>query len=98
MANHEGTRWRGQIPIPDHCHPLVKRYLEILNEEDTTLKEAAKAAGLSPGTMTGWRYRATPTILNFEAALNAMDYELKIVKRKAPLQKPKQIEPVITGL
>lgn len=81
MPNYMGTRWRGQIPIPPHAHPLVRRLIEILNEEETTVKEAAKRANASPATVCNWRYRSVPRLDMFEAVLNSMDYELKIVKR-----------------
>lgn len=81
--NTQGTRWRGQIPIPPHAHPLVRRLIECANEQKTTLSEMAERAGQSPKTISDWRYRSTPSLANFEAALNAIGYELKIVETKA---------------
>lgn len=82
MANHEGTRWRGQIPIPVSAHPLVRQLIELLNEEQTTLVEAATKAGVSPKTISDWRYRSNPSLDNFQAALNAIGYDLYIGPQK----------------
>lgn len=82
MANKQGTRWRGQIPIPSHAHPLVRRLIEIANEQMTTLSEVGERAGQSPKTISNWRYRSVPRLDNFEACLNAMGYELIVREMK----------------
>lgn len=84
MGNREGTRWRGQVPIPRRCHPMVKRFIRELNRQQTTLTEVADRAGLRRGTLSDWRYRREPTLSNFEAALNVLDLELLIVERNTP--------------
>lgn len=81
MANHLGTRWRGKLPIPKHCHPLVRRFFEELNEQQTTVTEVAERAPFRRGTISDWRYRKEPTLSNFEAALNVLDLELVIKRR-----------------
>jgi transcriptional regulator with XRE-family HTH domain len=80
--NTQGTRWRGQIPIPLHANPLIKRLIELANEQKTTMREVAERAGLRPETVSNWRYRNSPRIADFEAALNAIGYELKIVETR----------------
>jgi hypothetical protein len=83
MANTQGTRWRGKIPIPDHAHPLVRRLIELANQDQTTMGEVAVRAGLQPKTVCNWRYRNSPRIGDYEAAVNALGYEIKIVERRA---------------
>jgi hypothetical protein len=81
-GNRLGTRWRGQIPIPPKAHPLVRRLIRIANARQVTLTEIALESGVSPKTISDWRYRSAPSLTNFEAALNALGYEIKIVERK----------------
>ena len=81
-GNRLGTRWRGQIPIPPKAHPLVRRLIRIANAKQVTLTEIAMESGVSPKTISDWRYRSAPSLTNFEAALNALGYELKIVERR----------------
>jgi len=81
-GNRLGTRWRGQIPIPPKAHPLVRRLIRIANAKQVTLTEIALESGVAPKTISDWRYRSAPSLTNFEAALNALGYELKIVERR----------------
>lgn len=82
MANALGTRWRGKLTVPDHAHPLVRRFIGELNRQQTTLSEVAVRAGLARATMSDWRYRREPTLSNFEAALNVIGLELSIRPRR----------------
>ena len=83
MVNRMGTRWRGKIPIPDHCHPLVRKLIAECNAQQTTISEVASRANLRRESISEWRYRRMPKIDNFEAALNAIDLELVIRERRA---------------
>ena len=78
MANHMGTRWRGQIPVPGNAHPLVRTFIQCANEQQTVLSEIAVRSGVAAKTLSDWRYRSSPTVVNFEAALNALGLELRI--------------------
>ncbi|MET3648052.1 hypothetical protein [Phyllobacterium ifriqiyense] len=80
--NRLGTRWRGKLPIPQHAHPLVRRFFSELNSQQTTLTEVAERGGIHRATMSDWRYSRCPTIANFNAALNVIGFELKIVPLK----------------
>jgi hypothetical protein len=81
-GNHDGTRWRGKLTIPAHAHPLVRELIKLANEEMTGLTEIANRAGLRPSTVFHWRRKSTPNLANFVAALNTMDYDLKIEKKR----------------
>lgn len=78
MGNHLGTRWRGKLPIPEHAHPLVRHFFRLLNKHRTVISEVAPRASLASVTISDWRYRRNPTLPTFEAALNAIGYELYI--------------------
>mgnify|MGYP002784846323 FL=1 len=82
MANHLGTRWRGKLPVPRHVHPLVRQFFAKLNEEQTTISEVAARSGHRRGTISDWRYRRAPSIADFDAALNTLDLELTIRRRR----------------
>ena len=82
-----GKRWLGRLPIPERAHPLVRRFYALINTEQATLTDLADRSGLNRRTMSDWRYNRMPTISNFEAALNALGYELRIVKRYEPREK-----------
>lgn len=75
--------WRGKIPVPANTHPLVKRFIRECNEQQTTINEVASRAGVHRGTVSDWRYRFNPSLPIFEAALNVLDLELCIRRRKA---------------
>ena len=83
-GNRLGTRWRGKLPVPPRAHPLVRRLYGEMNAQMTTVGEVAQRSGLSSDTLLKWRGRHVPTLQNFEAALNALDLELRIVPRAAP--------------
>lgn len=80
--NTQGTRWRGKIPIPSHAHPLVRKLVELANSDMTTMTEVAERAGLRPETVSNWRYRNSPRIADYEAAINALGYEIRIVETR----------------
>ena len=85
MANRQGTRWRGKLPIPAHVHPLVRQLFEALNWERTTLTELAARAGVQRRTISDWRYRRRPTIDLLDAAFNALDRQLVVQRvRETP--------------
>lgn len=85
MANTQGTRWRGKLPVPKHSHPLVRRLFRQINIEQATLTEVAARSGLRRATLSDWRYRREPTLSNFNAALNVMGLELCIREKKETL-------------
>ena len=74
-------RWVGKLPIPKHAHPLVRQLFEIMNRERVTISGVSNLSGLASASISQWRYARNPTIVNFEAALNALGYELRIVHR-----------------
>lgn len=63
-------------------HPLVREFLNLTHRERISDKDIAGRAGLGKDTIKDWRYRTTPNLCLFEAALNVLGYRLTIVKMK----------------
>lgn len=78
LDGHRGKHWRGKLSVPEHAHPLVRQFFEILNDHKATMMDVSKKAGPHWSTIQSWSRRSNPYIGNFEAALNAMGYELVI--------------------
>ena len=81
-GNPYGTRWRGKLPIPQHAHPLVRQFFRQLNYDKTTITEVAARTSIRRGTISDWRYSREPSISMFDAALNAIGFELYIRRRR----------------
>lgn len=61
-------------------NPLVKELMELT---DGKRVKVSQEAGLGENTLTQWiRNGNQPGLINFEAALNVVGYELKIVKKE----------------
>ncbi len=75
-------RWAGRLKIPAKAHPLVREMFELLNEQRMVISDIAEKSGVRAGTISDWRYRRSPTVVTFEAALNALGFELVIRRRK----------------
>jgi transcriptional regulator with XRE-family HTH domain len=78
LGRLSAARWRGRLKVPNHAHPLVRRFYELLNLTGWTQAEICRAAGLSDQTVKGW-HRKSPQLVTFEAALNVAGYRLAIV-------------------
>lgn len=72
---------RGKLKVPCRAGRLVREFYEIANREQATLVEIAQRTGLSEHTVGSWARYYAPQVNNFEAALNALGYELRIVKK-----------------
>jgi transcriptional regulator with XRE-family HTH domain len=75
-------RWRGRATIPHGCHPLVRQFVEAMNEQMTTLLEVSERSGVSRPAISDWRYNRNPSITNFNAVLNVLGLELCIRKKR----------------
>lgn len=74
--------WRGHLWVPEHAHPLVRQLVVLMNEKRITFTELARVAGLTGATLASWKSKHNPRVDSFEAALNALGYELQIVQRE----------------
>jgi DNA-binding phage protein len=82
MGRVRGGRWRGKHIVPERAHPFVRRMFEIINQEGCTLEELAARSGVDSQAMNSWRSRKSPQLVTFEAVLNALGYQLRIVAIK----------------
>lgn len=77
-----GDHWRGNLKVPNHAHPLVRRLVAEMNRERTTFDEVSERSGVGVSTIKLWRTRRRPYLDNFIAALNAIDLDLTIIHRR----------------
>ncbi len=80
MNNYEWNSNSVPRDIPPNAHPLVKFLFERMKEERTKYIEVADRAGVGYGTIRKWRRGRAPTIMNIEACLNVMGYEIRAVR------------------
>ena len=72
----------GRLAVPSKADPLVRRLFQLLNSQRTGLSEVDEKSGVNRRTISSWRYYTCPTLGNFKAALNAIGYDLVIVKKR----------------
>ena len=65
--------------VAPRSHPLIKYIWRSINEQQTSQELVAERAGVSSSTMRKWR-RAdrSPSLLQIEAVLNVLGYDLCI--------------------
>lgn len=66
--------------IPTIKVPLTREFYQLVRDSDKTLGEVCTDAGVGTKTAQRWRYMS-PLLHNFVAALNALGYDLVIVKK-----------------
>ena len=71
---------RGQVPPPINNNPLIVRLVELINEAEIDGNDLCDRAGISLTSVTSWRYRTNPSIVNLEAVLNVLGHRLVIEK------------------
>ena len=76
------TRWYGNLKIPAHCHPLVRKLFEILNEQKCSSPEVSEKAGFNPDLIRKWGRMHSPDLAHFDAVLNVLGYRLTIVRER----------------
>jgi hypothetical protein len=79
---YSGNNRRGGIKIAPNAHPCVKRFMEELNEQQTTFAEVAERSAVGVDTMRFWQTRHMPRVDLLDAALNVLGLELCVRKRK----------------
>ena len=67
--------------ITVNAHPLARQFFAIARREGVAITDIAERAGLGLATLVKWKYRHAPTVSALTAALNTLDYDLRIVKR-----------------
>lgn len=72
---------RGALKLPEHSHPFVRRLVEEMNDQLASFEDVAERTSIGVATMKKWRYQTMPRLDTFEAALNCLDLELRVVRR-----------------
>lgn len=80
-AGRGRNKWAGKLPVPDKAPPLVRELYTMMNRDRLMIKDVAEGSGVSPATVSDWRYTRSPSLSTFEAVLNNMGYKLKIVRQ-----------------
>jgi len=62
--------------------PLVVKLKKILSEHPEPYWKVSQRSGVAEGTIKHWYNRYSPILANFEAVLETVGYELKIVKKR----------------
>lgn len=80
--NYSGNNVRGLIKVAQNSHPCVRRFVEEMNEQQTTFAEVAERSGVGIDTMRFWQTRHMPRVDLLDAALNVLGLELCVRKRR----------------
>lgn len=63
--------------------PVMRKAMEIFDASGRGTEELAARVGLRPNTICDWRAdRATARLPNFVAFVNALGYDVRLVKRE----------------
>lgn len=69
--------WRlGRIPVPKHCHPLVKRIYEEANAQGFYLKDLGARSGITPDIISKWGHQRHPHLESLAAVGAVLGMEL----------------------
>lgn len=74
--------FRRPLKPTTRAHPLVQRFVELMNYEQITPLDVADRSGVNAHTIRNWRHRAIPQVDNFDACLNVLGYELAIRRKR----------------
>ncbi|MEK9747217.1 MAG: hypothetical protein VW443_00370 [Pseudomonadales bacterium] len=55
-----------------HCCSLVREMIRLAEDQDITITEVERRAGLSRGTIFKWKHKASARLDNFVAALGVL--------------------------
>jgi hypothetical protein len=80
LTRFQASRLR-RAPTPSNHHPLLKEFFLLCDASPLTYAQLAKRAGVAESQIGKWRTRANhPRLPNFDAALQALGYQLQIIK------------------
>src|SRR3546814_17614380 len=72
LDGHRGQYWRGRLPVPEHTHPLVRQFFELLNAQRATMPDVTRRAGPHWSTVQSLGKRYSPQIEHYDADLKAI--------------------------
>ena len=74
-----------RLKFPDHAHPLVQKLFVLMNIERVGITDLSRLSGWSVRTINGWRKNQHPSLAAYADCVQAMGYELVLVRRGDPL-------------
>ncbi len=75
----KNTKKRG---ICKSNHPLIRKLHELRKKKNVSQERLAKHAGLNRNAVLIWEHgNGTPNLMNFEACVNALGYDLLLRER-----------------
>lgn len=82
LAPHAYRRPRTPPATNRGVHPFVRRIWNEMEEQRVSQLALQDCTGINVKTLTSWfRGKHSPKLLDVEAVLNALGYELKLVAR-----------------
>ena len=69
---------RRAVLVPENASPLVRELFELLNRHKITIASVARKSGVQVSTISDWRARRSPTVVNLQAVFNAAGHELVV--------------------
>lgn len=81
-VTYSGNNRRGGLRLPEHTHPLVRRFFAVMNARRVTLREVSGVSNVGVDTLRFWGTRHMPRLDLFDAALNTVGLELTIRQRR----------------
>lgn len=70
----------GTVKIPDNAHPTVKFIYQQMQFQQIGYCDLAKRSGVDRNTIRSWGQRNSPSLVNVEAVLNALGYEIRLAR------------------
>lgn len=70
-----------RLKFPEKAHPLIQKLFVLMNIERVGIHELARKAGWSVRAINGWRTNRHPSMAAVCDCVEAMGYELVLVRR-----------------
>lgn len=75
---HEGDmRGFRVLSIPKSAHPLVRILFKEMNHQQIGVLDMSERSGVNKNTISGWRKKSVPNIINLSACFSVLKIELK---------------------
>ena len=71
-----------KLTIPQHAHPLVRKLFEEMNKQQIGVVDLAERCGVNKNTISGWRKKSIPNIINIEACFSVLGMEVSLTKKR----------------
>lgn len=65
-----------------NTHPFVAAIFAEIKTQKTTMLQVARCSGVGHNTIHKWSFSSVPTLINIEAVLNALGFELILQKKE----------------